>query len=364
MRKVTVITLVLTIIIFILPLIAVGGKPAEYRRGSSEAKKPDNAVEAAGPTVIGNNGGKLPSVDTYDEKELGTVPLPDDEVTVRVSHNGKTESMTLRSYLLGVVAAEMPAYYPSEALKAQAVAARTYTYSRMLAAKAGKQTHSGADVCTDSAHCKAYTNWEDIRAEWEKLGRKDYCDKIVGAVDGTSGEIILYNDQPIVAVFHAASGEYTESAGDIWGVDVPYLQSVKSPEGSGYNKKIIFTAEEFRDLVIGKYPEALLDDEPDSWFGEVKHTEAGGVSSIVVGGVTISGKDMRKLLGLPSSNFETESKKDKIIFKTSGYGHGVGMSQYGARALALKGKDYKDILKWYYTDIQIGRATRGLLSST
>ena len=206
----------------------------------------------------------------------------------------------------------MPAYYPSEALKAQAVAARTYTYSRILAAKAGKQAHSGADVCTDPAHCKAYTNWEERRAEWESIGRKDYCDKIVGAVDGTSGEIILYNDQPIVAVFHAASAEYTENAGDIWGVDVPYLQSVKSPEGAGYNKKITFTAEKFRDLISGRYPEAVLTDEPDSWFGEVKHTEAGGVSSIVVGGVTISGKDMRNCWAA-SSNFETESKKDKII---------------------------------------------------
>jgi stage II sporulation protein D len=346
MKKIAVISLVLTFLIFVLPLMAVRGKPAEYQRDNREEKRPENAIEAAGPTQIENNGTDPPSV-----------PLSDDEVMVRVSLNGKTKSMSLRSYLLGVVAAEMPASYPSEALKAQAVAARTYTFSRIMAAKAGKEAHDGADVCTNPAHCKAYVEWEDRQAEWEKIGRRDYCDKIVEAVDGTVGEVILYNSEPIVAVFHAASGKYTENAKDIWGSDVPYLKSVESPEGADYNKKITYTTEEFRNRVNDKYPEAVLSMEPANWFGEVKYTEAGGVSSIVVGGVDISGKNMRALFDLPSSNFEIEVKRDKIIFNTSGYGHGVGMSQYGARALALKGKDYRDILLWYYTDVKIGKVT-------
>lgn len=360
MKRIALITLVLVLIIFILPLMVVGGKSADIQPDDGEVKRPDDAIEAAGPTKIEDKESKAPSED--GGQSVGTATLYDDEVTVRVSHNGKIMSMSLRSYLLGVVAAEMPAYYPLEALKAQAVAARTYTYSRMIAAKAGKQAHNGADVCTDPAHCKAYIDWEERQAEWEDAGRSDYSEKIVSAVDSTSGEIIIYDDQPIVAVFHAASAEYTENAGDVWGTDVPYLRSVRSPEGADYNKKITFTTEEFRDLLEETYPEAQLSDEPENWFGEVIYTEAGGVSSIVVGGVKISGKDMRKIFGLPSANFEIDVRKNRITFDTKGYGHGVGMSQYGARALALKGMDHEDILLWYYTDVSIGRATKKLIS--
>lgn len=361
MKKIIIIAIVLTLLTFILPVLAVWGVSGRDENDSEEII-PKNAIEAAGTTNIESDGKVVneavdkyskDNIDSKDSIESSLIGKSDAEIYVRVEINGKVETMTLQYYLLGVVVAEMPASFPTEALKAQTVAARTYTYSRILAALAGNNAHDNADVCTDTSHCKAYTDWEKQADAWEEIGRADYCEKVVDAVMSTDGEVILYDSKPIVAVFHAASGEYTENAKDIWGSDVPYLVSVENPDGADYEKTITFTIDEFQEAISYKYPEAVLAGEPADWFGEISYTPAGGVSSIIVGGVEITGKEMRELLKLPSSNFDITTKKDAIVLNTRGYGHCVGMSQYGARALALKGRDYKEILHWYYTDVEI-----------
>lgn len=351
MKKIVIIAIVLTILTFILPVMAVWGLSSD--ENDPEEIIPENAIKTAGTTML--NIGDKSTTDTDLENDIDStlMGMSDTEIIVRVEMSGQIDTMTLQHYLLGVVTAEMPASFPAEALKAQAVAARTYTYSRMRAELAGNNAHDNADVCTNPAHCKAYTDWEQQVAVWDEMGRDDYSEKILDAVKGTDREVILYDSKPIVAVFHAASGEFTENAKDIWGSEVPYLISVESPNGADYKEKNTVTIEEFKDVIYREYPDALLVGEHSEWFGEIVHTPAGGVSSINVGGVKISGKEMRALFDLPSSNIEISTKKDVIVFNTKGYGHCVGMSQYGARVLALKGKNYQDILHWYYTDVEI-----------
>jgi len=365
MKRIAIIALILTLFIFLLPLMAVREKPIA---GDSEIidEQPENAIEAAGSAVVVKNkagksgdstgtqsGGKNSGTEIIEKNDQQTFYPDDADIQVRVKDSDRVLTMDLHSYLLGVVSAEMPAAFPAEALKAQAVAARTFTYSRMKAAKEGKPSHNDADVCTSASHCKAYMPWEEIKSKWEELGRDDYVEKVEKAVRETNGEVIVYNEEPIIAVFHAASGKYTENAKDVWGSEVPYLKSVESPDGEEYTKKVTFSADEFQSLFIAKNPDAVFGDQPSEWIGEIVKSEAGGVIRITIGGVQVSGSVVRSIFNLASANFDIKADRDKVMFSSRGYGHCVGMSQYGARALALKGKDYREILSWYYTGIEI-----------
>jgi stage II sporulation protein D len=317
----------------------------EQNGGTAPAAAPDSSPEASPePSPKASPETKTYKAENYSKDTM---------TQVRVDIDGSVRIMSLYEYLLGVVSAEMPASFPLEALKAQAVAARTFTYSRIAASKAGHPAHENADVCAESSHCKAYISWEEIRAKWKALGRNKYADKVTEAVQSTDGEVILYKDEPIVAVFHAASAAYTENAKDVWGSDIPYLQSVKSPDGAEYSRKVTFSADDFKSSFLKKYPDAVFKGEPSGWFKDIDTSEAGGVIGITIGGVRVSGRTVRAVFGLASSNFEIAAGKNQITFFSSGFGHCVGMSQYGARALALKGKDYQGILSWYYTDIEI-----------
>jgi stage II sporulation protein D len=365
MKRIAIMALVLTLLVFLLPLIAVRGKPLAENVYPDQSSS--DAIEAAGPAVVEEIG----DAETEDGAEPASSPAAaaettpneepekndgykkDSEVQVRVEIDGSVKIMSLHKYLLGVVSAEMPASFPIEALKAQAVAARTFTYSRMDAVKAGHAAHENADVCTESSHCKAYISWEKIKLKWDAIGRSDYAEKITDAVESTDGEVMFYNDEPIVAVFHAASGAYTENAKDVWGSDIPYLQSVKSPDGAEYSKKVTFSADEFKSRFTEKYPDAVFTGDLSGWVMDINTSDAGGVIGITIGGVRVSGRTVRTLYGLASANFEIVTGRDKVTFFSSGFGHCVGMSQYGAQALALGGKDYREILSWYYTDIDI-----------
>lgn len=296
------------------------------------------------------------------ELPLPTVQPPEDSshtvdagVTVTLNRDGSVENIPLDEYLRGVVAAEMPALFPEEALKAQAVAARTYTMKKIAAPPAAE--HGGAAVCDNPAHCKAYKPISSFAASWDTQ-YEEYTDKISRAVSETDGEIMLYNNEPITAVFHSTSSGKTENAEDVWGNAVPYLVSVESSgehESPRYEDEKILSPEEFKKVITEKYPEASFDENPENWTGEISRSAAGGVKSLNVAKVKLSGGDFRSLFGLNSTNFTVSYSDGRMSIKTRGYGHGVGMSQYGARAMALDGKNYKDILKSYYTGITLGK---------
>ncbi|MDR1736551.1 MAG: stage II sporulation protein D [Oscillospiraceae bacterium] len=257
--------------------------------------------------------------------------------------------MRMNYYLYGVVAGEMPASFPEEALKAQAVAARTYTlYKQSHTTRA----HPNAEVCGNSACCKAYASPEVLKERWGEDYEKNAA-IIRAAVDDTDSLALTYEEAPILAVFHSTSSGMTERSADVWGGDLPYLQSVSS-EGEEasprYSAKVKIDAAECKQRLLEAYPKMKLSGSAKNWFKSIKRSKAGGVLSLKAGGVTLTGGQMRKLFGLNSSCFTISASKNSVTFETKGYGHGVGMSQYGARAMAIDGADFREILLWYYKD--------------
>ncbi|MEG2119439.1 MAG: stage II sporulation protein D [Pseudoflavonifractor sp.] len=268
--------------------------------------------------------------------------------------DGTVKQLTMEEYLWRVVAAEMPASFEPEALKAQAVAARTYAAAKMAGTVAN---HPDADLCTDITCCQAYLEPAAAAANWgdHAMG---YTDKIRAAVADTDGLVALYNGAPIQAVFFSSAAGQTVDAAEVWGNAVPYLTGVPSPEGEevpGYHSNITMSAEGFRSIVLAAVPEARLEGDPSGWITVLSANSAGGVEQVQVGGVTLPGTELRTLLGLRSVHFTVETTADSLTFHVTGYGHGVGMSQYGANALAKQGKTCAEIMRHYYTGVKVGK---------
>ena len=270
---------------------------------------------------------------------------------------GVITEMVLEEYICGVVAAEMPANYNIEAIKAQAVAARSYVLYRM-----GQNTdkksppHYGADVCTDSKHCKGYISKEDARKKWGDSWFNSYWQSISSSVAETKGIIIAYNNKPANAVFCAASSGTTENAVDVWGCNVPYLKSVDSPYDKNSPWQISqerFSSSEFQKIIASAFPDAKFDSLNELWIKKIVHLPSGMVSEVDLCGIKASGKDLREIFVLKSTNFELVYVDGFFVFTTHGYGHGVGLSQYAANEMAQNGRNYKDILKWFYTGVDI-----------
>lgn len=266
-----------------------------------------------------------------------------DYSTVTVSIDGTPTELPLETYVAGVVAAEIANDFPLEAIRAQAVAARTYAVYKMAAGR--PEAHPDADVCDDFHHCAAYRDIAVETASGSELSR------VQQAVQDTEGEILTYDGAPIAAVFHCVSGPRTEAALDVWGEDVPYLQSVVSPGGtaySGYEAAVTLSADDFRKKAAEAFPSADVSGAPSEWFKASTRSDAGGVITVQLGGVTVEGTDVREVFGLQSTNFTITTTDDSITFHTIGYGHGVGLSQYGAKYMAEQGADYSEILAHYY----------------
>lgn len=327
MRKVILLGVVLTGFIYALPFVS-----GEMKNPTQNAMAQDIPNDHAEPVAAAQGSNT--------------------QIVVQI--NGTPQQMDLEDYVAGVVAAEVPPTFPPEALKAQAVAARTYAAYKLASGR--PEAHSEADVCDDYHHCAAYI---DLAAEasgrWGN-GAETYQNAILEAVRATAGEVVLYEGKPIIAVFSAAAAEKTESSADVWGNDVPYLQAVDSPGGEAcpkYKGEVHFTAEEFRAIMAKSLPAAKLDGTPDTWFTASERSEAGGIKTATVGGVKVAGTDLRQALGLNSTNFTLRADKDSITFLTTGYGHGVGLSQYGAKYMAEQGKTYQEILTHYYIGTSI-----------
>ena len=273
-------------------------------------------------------------------------------VTLYRSGTGRVEKLPLSDYLWGVVAAEMPATFRTEALKAQTVAARTYTLRKGSGVTAD---HPDAMVCDDHTCCQAYIGKEEAAAGWG--GEADfYADKVAAAVAETDGLVLTYGGELIDAVFHSSSAGSTADAAEVWGTGVPYLKPVSTPEGEevpNYHTTVTVPLEEFKKAIRSKYPEAKLGEDYTAWFGPVTHTAAGAVDTLPVGGVPVTGIEYRSLFGLRSARFTLTAGEEGVTFAVTGYGHGAGMSQYGANALAGQGLDFDAILTHYYTGCQV-----------
>ena len=285
--------------------------------------------------------------------------LPPGEIdsarTLRVLDGDTVTEMTFSDYLQGVLRAEMPASFQEDALCAQAVAARTYTYYKM---SSGGNHGDTADICTDHSCCQAFLGKEKAADNWGKNAER-YEAKIENAVSATDGQVMLYGGAPILAVFHSSSAGETWNSGEVWAQDLPYLQSVSSPEGEGvpnYYSTVELTEAEFREKFLAARPEADLSGPASGWIRDPV-MDGVHVESVTIGGVSVSGPSVRSIFGLRSASFTAEAGDGKITFYVTGYGHGVGLSQYGANAMAEAGSTWREILEHYYTGVTIGTWT-------
>lgn len=274
----------------------------------------------------------------------------DGELCIDLKTEQGIQNIALEEYLVGVVLSEMPASFELEALKAQAVAARTFTLRQLAGGK-----HSDCDLCSDSRCCQAWSSRETME---DKLGEAflPYWTKAEIAVRETEGEAIYYGDALIDAVYFSCSGGMTEDAAAVWGSDVPYLQSVESPgeEAAGpFSSSVAVPLDQFQQKILNANADAAFSGPPAGWFGDVDKSSGGGVRTMVIGGVSFTGTELRSLFGLRSAYFTVSITDQEIVFSVLGYGHRVGMSQYGANAMAKAGNGYTEILKHYYSGVEI-----------
>lgn len=258
-------------------------------------------------------------------------------VLVRAGEEVQEED--LDAYLVGVVLGEMPTDFAPEALKAQSVAARTYAWKAYIT---GGKHHDGS-VCTQSGCCQAYI---DPRQYLEQGGSLEGLAKVRQTVAATSGLVLSYQGELIEATYFSCSGGQTEDAVAVWGTDYPYLQSVESPgeeDAVHYEDVLTYSLQQFQDA-LG----IVLPDPPEQWFSQVEYTDGGGIASVNIGGQSYTGTQLRSLLGLPSTRFSIQVSSDTVAITTNGYGHRVGMSQYGADAMAVSGSSFQEILAHYY----------------
>ena len=250
--------------------------------------------------------------------------------------------MALEEYVLRTLAAEMPGNYEMEALKAQAVAARTYALKKQLTG--GCEKHPGCDVCDSPSHCQAFASDADMKDKWGPLYgvlRR----KLTSAVNQTRGEVLLYDGKPIDALYHAASQGCTEDSGAAFLTQLPYLVSVPTPESYETEVSVSF-AQAAR----------LTGQSAVSGASVAETTASGRVKTLLIGQKSYTGAQARTLFSLKSTDFSVEARDGALYFTVRGYGHGVGMSQYGANAYAKDGWRYTQILTHYYTGAIIAAA--------
>lgn len=270
--------------------------------------------------------------------------------------SGQVTELPIRDYVIGAVLAEMPATYHEEALKAQAVAARTYAVRQREKQRLDPdEMLMGADISNDSTKFQAYFTDEQAKAFYGD-SYDAYYNIVSSAVDATEGQVLVYDGEPIVAAFHSTSGGRTESAEVIWGSPVEYLvpvESVGDVKSPVYLEEKIFTAEEVSAVIEESYPNADFSGKPEKWLIIGDRSTSGTVIELTAGGEIISGTQFRRLFSLRSANFDIEYSDGCFTVTTKGNGHGVGMSQYGANAMANEGADYKEILLHYYTGAEL-----------
>ncbi|NMA13980.1 MAG: stage II sporulation protein D [Clostridia bacterium] len=286
--------------------------------------------------------------------------FPDNSPRVRVflADENRIVSLTVEDYLVGVVAAEMPAAFHSEALKAQVVAARTYVLKRInYSGKGINESHPKAHVCTRPEHCQGWLADEDMKRKWGRWGYWKYRAKILTAVRETTGQVITYQRELIDPVYHSTCGGKKENAEDIWTYALPYLKSVScnwDRESPKYQGKALVSFQQLREKTgadLEVYPVSGFYSGP---LLQVSEKTAGGrIKSIKVGNTVLTGTEFRRRLGLNSTNFTWEFKDQGVEFSTTGYGHGVGLCQYGAQGMAQEGKSAQEIIKHYYHGVRI-----------
>lgn len=296
----------------------------------------------------------------------GQAPIPEAESLTPVSDlpvqlydpvADEVKELLLEEYVAGVVAAEVPASFHPQALQAQAVAARTYAVRRLrLLGGTGCEQHLAADICADPAVSQAYLDADGQRAKWGPVRYWMLQRRIQEAVQATQGEILVYDGRPIDAVYHSTSGGHTESAAAVWGQEIPYLVGVPSPheeDAPRFKSEIKMGLNELAArLNLSADAIRRRRQSGEDLFQITATGSSGRPTKVVVAGEEMPATQLRQQLDLPSTWFEYRWQADEVTFTVRGYGHGVGMSQYGAQGMAEAGSDYIEILAHYYPGAQ------------
>ena len=298
--------------------------------------------------------------DKKDEKAIETIEevsfKNNETIKIYNSKTKKTEEIGFEDYVLGVMASEMPAAFHEEALKAQAVAARTYALSRLEKFKNGHPDHKQASLCTD-IHCQAWQSRDELLAVHGQKWFDSYWAKLSDVVKATEGQVLTYEGGLVAEpLFHSTSGGKTEASEAVFASAQPYLKSVDSPdeESPKYQESVKMTLDEFINKIKTKYPNAKLTKANIKDKVRIaESSETGRIKKVLIDDKTISGSAFRQMFALNSTNFKINLIDDDIEIQTLGYGHGVGMSQWGANGMAKADKNYKEILKHYYTGVEI-----------
>lgn len=301
------------------------------------------------PTLINGNFSDFFSQSQSSLKEKNDF-LVGRDIRLLMTESNVVVEMNLNDYLKGVLVGEMPVSYELEALKAQAVVARTYTLYKIK--NATSKHLNGADMCDDINCCQAYKTKEYAFTSWDDETENEKWAKFEKAVNETSGEVILYNNELINAFFHAHSGGKTENVKYLWSnEEIPYLVSVDGNEADMKNDSKSFTKDEFKNIINSKVP----NYSDDSKIVIESYTGSGRADKVKIADVTLNAQELRSMLGIRSTNFRVEESGDTITFYTVGYGHGVGLSQEGANQMAKNNSTYIDIIKHYYTGVEVSR---------
>lgn len=283
-----------------------------------------------------------------------------EEVEVYISKENKVEKVPLEEYVLSVVSSEMPATFHEEALKAQSILARTFVINKLIT---GCNNIKEGNIC-DTTHCQAYLNINEKKKAWGKDG-DEYLKKLKKVVKETEGKVLSYNDQLVKypQYFSTSSGN-TEDAVAVFSEDVPYLKSVESPGeeiSPKYESEISMSISDFKSKIKKSIPNSDLGNNITEEVKILNRNTGGTVDDIKIGDTTIKGKEFRKIFGLNSANFTLEVLEDKINIKCLGYGHGVGMSQWGANVMAKEGSKYDEILEHYFKGSKIEESNEVLI---
>ena len=333
MRKIVLYVFSLTVLIFIIPVFFT---KITVESSSLISEKEQVSVEQAEQLE--------PIKKEYNYGNYNTIKLLH-------TKTNKIEEIALDEYLYGVVSAEMPVDFELEALKAQAIVARTYTIYKITE---NQSKHGDAHICDNSACCQAWISKEDRLARWEPEKGNENWNKIVSAVERTKGKIIMYEGKPINAFFHSNSGGATESPINVWGGSgYPYLQTVETSGEDAYTQyssELEISKDEFIAKMKEKYADFNINFDEENCIQVIEYTSGGRIKTVKIGNKNLSGVEVRTIFGLRSANFVVEVL-DKIKFIVTGYGHGVGMSQTGADSWAKQGYSCEDIIKHFYSGV-------------
>ena len=324
-------------ILWVSILLALAGvvMPALFLKGGAQSAEPAETPAASA--------------------QADFAPQRDAATSFSVADGDAAQTVTMADYLPHVVAAEMPANFAPEALKAQAVAARTYI---LYCTEHQNPKHPQAAVCKNAGCCMACADDAQLKKNWGEnyeANRK----AIETAVRATDGQTLLCAGEPILASFHSSSAGKTEDGAALWG-DVPYLKSVSTPENEKEVPDFVTTVEvapeNFKETVQAYKADASFGGDPAAWIGQPVLDDSGRVKTLPVGGTMLTGTEVRTLFSLRSTCFTLAYQDGKFVFTVKGYGHGLGLSQYGANAMAKSGFSYAEILAHYYPNTKLARA--------